>query len=98
MVVTGMYDSVAARYSNIVLNFNCEAAIREYKNNYAYAYGDNRNMLFTNPGDYDLYYLADFDPESGVITPVNAQCIAKGLQIFYMVDEELSNGYEENNE
>lgn len=97
MVVTSLYDSVAMRFAGLVINFNCEAAIRDFKNDIASAYGDTGNRLFTNPSDYDLYYLADFDAELGKITPINPTVIAKAKQIYDLIDREVDDyGYEEN--
>lgn len=98
MVITSLFDNVANRYLGIVVNYNESAALRDFKNEIARAYGDDSSALFVSPGDFDLYSLGDFDSSTGVITPCNPVCIGKGSQVFDMVDREVSNGYEENYE
>lgn len=90
MVITSLFDSVAGRYLGLVPNDSCEAAIRAFKNEFSRAYGDTSSMLFTNYSDFDLYYLADFDTHTGVVTPVQPVVLAKGSQIFAQIDMEVN--------
>lgn len=40
------------------------------------------NLLHTNPEDYALYKLGDFDSDSGVITPMSPLQIATGSAVI----------------
>lgn len=86
MVVTSLYDTVATRYLGLVLHNNEQEAIRSFHNEMASAYGNTNSLLFTNYGDFDLHRLGDFDTDTGVLNPCNPVVIAKGSQIFAIVD------------
>lgn len=40
------------------------------------------NLLHTNPEDYALYKLGDFDSDSGVLTPMSPLQIATGSAVI----------------
>lgn len=42
---------------------------------------DPGNLLNANRSDFDLYHIADFDPDSGAVTPVAPVPICHGRDI-----------------
>lgn len=71
-VIILFYDAVKKNYSAPITLVNVEDAKR-------YAL----KMIKENPYCKDLsaYYVADFDPDTGVITPVNKELLIDGSTI-----------------
>lgn len=42
---------------------------------------DANNTLYTNPSDFELWYLADFDEESGDVVPVERRMISRAVDV-----------------
>lgn len=51
-----------------------EVALRQF----AFAFKDDRSIMAANPGDFELFRIADFNQESGRIDPVDKIMIARG--------------------
>lgn len=67
-MMQGIYSirDVKTGYMNPVIEPNNSVATR----NFANAVMQGTGVLYSHAGDFDLYKLADFDSDSGVITPV----------------------------
>lgn len=59
-------------YMNPVVDANDEYAIR----NFNFAKNDPKTLLHDFPGDFVLCRIADFDDQTGVITPYPPEVIA----------------------
>lgn len=66
MVVVGIRDSVAKRFLSVQFFPNDEAACRDFVNAVSVSRGDRQSMLGTNPGDFSIWHLCDYDELTGV--------------------------------
>lgn len=68
MVISAIYDNVAERFLGIDVVQNEGVALRGFINALQAA-SDNPSSLFaTNPADFDLYNLGQFDEHDGSIS------------------------------
>lgn len=42
---------------------------------------DNNHQFGKNPFDFTLFYLGEFDVEQGIITPVDREAVANGVEL-----------------
>lgn len=71
MKIYDLYDKVACTYSgNFGLFNNDTAASRTYKT--LLKTGKLPPLMLSNPGDYGLYCLGEFNQETGEIKPENS--------------------------
>lgn len=69
-------DNCAAAFIPPFFLPNDDMAIRAFSN----SCNDQEHMFCRNSEDYSLYYLGDFDDETGVITvPVEPRFMGKGI-------------------
>lgn len=66
MVVTGLRDSVAKRFVTVQFFPNDESACRDFVNAVRLSRGNRESMLGTNPDDYSVWHLCDYDELTGV--------------------------------
>lgn len=71
MIVTSVHDVVADRFLGFQLVDNEQVAIRGFRNALQQAYDDREGLYFTNPADFDLYYLGLFDEVTGSFTDLD---------------------------
>lgn len=61
------YRDKSAGFGSPEVNLNDACEIRKF----AYDISGNNGMMNFKPDDFDLYKIAEFDTEKGVITPVS---------------------------
>jgi len=61
-----VFDTKSQVFSNPFASIREEAAERDFLN----ACNDPESVLFKNPSDYALYYLAELDDNTGGIFPI----------------------------
>ena len=66
LVITAVRDRVAGRFLGLQLVQNDKVACRGFVNAMADVSGNRDSLLATNPHDFDLWYLGQFDDEDGV--------------------------------
>lgn len=91
MRIYSLLDRKLKEYGSLVLGNNDEAVKRAIKDGIP---GSN-NVIAAHPEDFDLYYLGDFDMESGLISackvPILVDCVSTVLAgLPGQVDPQLS--------
>lgn len=79
MVITGLRDRVANRILNVQLERNDAVACRGFINALSSISGDRSNVLLTNPEDFDLVRIGEFDTITGEVVN-DYQVLMSGLQ------------------
>lgn len=72
-----IFDSVSKTYNKPFYQSNDDTACRAFTN----AINDSESQLSLNPSDFTLYYLAEFDDESGEIHVAKQSKIAHGPEV-----------------
>lgn len=67
-------DKAADSFLNPFVAVNDAVAIRQF----AAAFGDDRTVMGSNPGDFELHLLGVFNTETGEINPVPDKIIDRG--------------------
>lgn len=68
-MIYGMYcmEDIKTGFCTPTVDVNDAAAVR----NFASAVMQSQGVLFTHAEDFRLWHIADFDSESGVVTPLS---------------------------
>ena len=78
-MIYGIYtvkDEASALFMPLQVNENNDVALRSFD----YALQSNQLMQF-RPEDFSLWYLADFDNETGIIEPKGSPlCLKRGVK------------------
>lgn len=93
LVVTAVRDRVAERFLGVQLTTNVKVACRGFVNAMADLSGDRSDLLVTNPDDFDLWHLGNFDDDSGRFDFSDhdyPRCIFTGSAAVRMLESELS--------
>lgn len=67
MVIVALRDRVANRFLNVQLERNDKVACRSFVNALSSISRDGTNVLLTNPEDFDLVRIGDFDTITGAV-------------------------------
>lgn len=81
MVVTGIRDSVAKRFVTVQFFQNDEVACRDFVNAVSISRGDRQSLLGTNPGDFSLWHLCDYDEINGVFDEQEHYTLLTGFDV-----------------
>lgn len=68
------------------IDLNSEAAAR----NFLHAVAHSTDVMSSNPADFSLYHVADFDTDSGLFAPVAPPVFIVGASVAFKVGD--SNG------
>lgn len=70
----GVRDKVAGSFGAPFMAVNDDVARRQF----AFAFKDERSVLSSSPGDYELHLIGQFDQENGEVIPLPDLIIARG--------------------
>lgn len=70
----GVRDKVAGSFGSPFMAVNDDVARRQF----AFAFKDERSVLASSPGDYELHLIAEYNQETGEIVPIPDLIIARG--------------------
>lgn len=76
-MITGLYavrDIAANSYMAPFMAVNDAVAIRSF----AFAFKDDRSTMAAAPADYDLCHIANYDMQTGEVTPIDKVIVARG--------------------
>lgn len=82
MVIISVRDNCAGRYSPLALEQNIQTAKRGFRNAIINDQNNPESLYFTNPGDFDLYLLGEFDFDNGIVDAIEPECIYKGSTVM----------------
>ncbi len=85
MLIHAIYDSKAQAYQTPYYSMNQETAIRPI----ADAVNDGLHPLGRNPDHYTLFYLGEFDDNSGEIKPAERKSVCNCIQLVRPPEAEL---------
>lgn len=78
-VVVAVRDSAAGAYSRPFTSPTVPLAVRSFTSEVNRQAADN--LMNTHPGDFELWYLQDFDEESGNFIPVDVRCVCRAKDV-----------------
>lgn len=83
MVIISVFDSCACRFSALGIEQNVQTAKRGFRNAIIEAQDNPESLYFTNPADFELFMLGEFDLDSGRINALEEpECIYKGSTVI----------------
>ena len=68
MVIVSLRDRVANRFLDVQLERNDKTACRGFINALSSVSADRQSLLLTNPEDFDLVRIGEFDTVTGKVT------------------------------
>lgn len=78
------YRDKLVGFGPIMVESNEQTAVRGF----SYAVNNATGVMGFSPSDYDLYFLGDYDTDTGLITPAPvSQMVCNGLAVFNDGDE-----------
>lgn len=78
------YRDELVGFGPIMVEANERTAIRGF----SYAVNSAQGMMSFSPENYDLFYIGEFDTDTGVISPAPvSQLIVNGRSVFSEVEE-----------
>lgn len=87
--VFSIRDAKGAFYNNPYF----KPSMGEGERDFMTAVNDDRTMLNKYPEDFDLYYLGEFDPQSGVMISLDTpQHMMKAVDVLRPKDKKTMNG------
>lgn len=89
MLMVSIRDTVADKFvSGISLEINKSTAIRAF----ATLLVSERGVMHSNPQDFDLVLLGEFDADSGSLVPSEHTKLINGLSAVNMITKGENNG------
>lgn len=82
MVVVGVRDNCARYFSSIALYLNDAIASRDFANSVRFAVQRGDSVLGTNPDDFALWHLAEFDEIDGFFKDQSQYILISGRAIM----------------
>lgn len=78
-----MFDVVSQQYIAPHFEASTNEAIRNFDSEIKLASMRKESLLCTNAKDFDLYYIGDFDNESGLLCPIcPPELIYRGSEVI----------------
>lgn len=82
MVVVAVRDNVARRFLGVQLFQNDALASRDFANAVRFSIGNRDSVLGTNPDDFALWHLAEFDEIEGVFREQEQYILISGRAVL----------------
>lgn len=87
MVVVGVRDNCARYFSSIALYQNDAIASRDFANSVRFAVERRDSVLGTNPDDFALWHLAEFDEIEGFFKEQEQYVLLSGRAVLNAVED-----------
>lgn len=90
--VSAIKDLKTGLFGQPIFSYNQNVAIRSFSD----FVKSEKGVLSTNPEDFSLYYIGEYDHEHGEFKTVYPEQIANATQFMIDEDKELLASFEEN--
>lgn len=78
MIVYGIKDVKSGSFINLMTTKNDEMIKRDFKN---MINNQNAGLLFLCPQDFELYRVAEFEENSGLMKPLEIEMLLNGIEL-----------------
>lgn len=72
-ILVALYDRAVEAHAPVMTVNTRNEAIRSFRQ----AVNDPQTPIYNNPTDFELHVLAEYNDETGVITPIEIECLAR---------------------
>lgn len=87
MVVVAVRDNCAKRFLGVQLFGNDALASRDFANAVRFSIGNRDSVLGTNPDDFALWHLAEFDEIEGFFKEQEQYVLISGRAVLNAVED-----------